>query len=48
MKAKTRNAFRITLIIVAISFILLGIFRNEATIVLNKAKAICFACIGLD
>ena len=48
MRTKTRNAFRITLIIVAISFILLGIFRNEATIVLNKAKAICFACIGLD
>ena len=48
MRTKTRNAFRITLIIVAISFILLGIFRNEATIVLNKAKAICFACIGLN
>jgi len=48
MKTKTRNAFRIALIIVAVSFILLGIFRNEVTIVLNKAKAICFACIGLD
>ena len=48
MKTKTRNVFRIALIIVAVSFILLGIFRKEATIVLNKAKAICFACIGLD
>ena len=48
MKTRTRNAFRITLIIIAVSFILLGVFRDEAPIVLNKAKAICFACIGLD
>lgn len=48
MKPRTRNAFRIALIIIAVSFILLGIFRDEASIVLNKAKAICFACIGLD
>ena len=48
MKTRTRNAFRITLIIIAVSFILLGIFRDEASIVLNKAKAICFSCIGLD
>ena len=48
MKTRTRNTIRITLIIVAVSLILLGVFRNEATIVLNKAQAICFACIGLD
>ena len=48
MKTRTRNAFRITLIILAVSLILLGIFREEASIVLNKAKAICFACIGMD
>lgn len=48
MKTRTRNAFRVALIIIAVSFILLGIFRYEASIVLNKAKAICFACIGLD
>ena len=48
MKTRIRNAFRITLIIIAVSFILLGIFRDEASIVLNKAKAICFSCIGLD
>ena len=48
MKTKTRNALRIAMIIVAVSFIILGIFRHEATIVLNKAKAICFACVGLD
>ncbi|MBQ3728876.1 MAG: hypothetical protein II903_05205 [Spirochaetales bacterium] len=48
MKTRTRNAFRVALIIIAVSFILLGIFRDEASIVLNKAEAICFACIGLD
>ena len=48
MKTRTRNTFRVALIIIAVSFILLGIFRDEASIVLNKAKAICFACIGLD
>ena len=48
MKVRTRNAVRIAMIIMAVSFIILGVFRNEAAMVLNKAKAICFACIGLD
>ena len=48
MKVRTRNTFRIAMIIIAVAFIILGIFRDEAAMVLNKAKAICFSCIGLD
>ena len=39
MKVRTRNAVRIAMIIMAVSFIILGVFRNEAAMVLNKAKA---------
>ena len=48
MKTRTRGTIRIVLIIIAVSFVLLGVFRNEASIVLKKAQAVCFSCIGLS
>lgn len=48
MKSRTRGTIRIALIAVAVSLILLGVFRKEAAIVLNKAQAVCFSCIGLS
>ena len=35
------------LLAISISFILIGIFREEVVTVLNKATAICMECIGL-
>ena len=35
------------LIFIAAVFIVVGIFRNEITTVLNKATAICMECIGI-
>ena len=32
---------------IAISFILIGIFRDEVVTVVNKATAICMECIGI-
>ncbi len=48
MSTRTRNAIRIAVITIAILFVVLGVFRNEVRVVLNKAKAICFACVGLS
>lgn len=48
MKTRTRGTITIVLVIIAVSFVLLGVFRKEAAIVLNKAQAICFSCIGLN
>ena len=48
MTVKGKNAIRVAIIALAILFVVLGVFRNEVKVVLNKAKAICFACIGLD
>lgn len=46
--ARRKNILRIALILAAVLFIILGVFREEANVVLAKAKAICFACIGLN
>lgn len=48
MKSRTRGTIRIALLAVAVSLILLGVFRNEVSIVLKKAQAVCFSCIGLS
>ena len=48
MNAKRKNALRIAVILIAVLFIILGVFRKETNVVLSKAKAICFACIGLS
>ncbi len=42
-----KNIVRLALILVAVAFVLVGIFRDEAQMVLTKATSICFACIGL-
>ena len=42
-----KTAVRIALIVIAVAFVLIGIFRNETALVLSKGRAICFACIGL-
>lgn len=48
MKTRTRGTITIVLVIIAVAFVLLGVFHKEAAIVLNKAQAICFSCIGLN
>ncbi|MBQ5364430.1 MAG: hypothetical protein IIU49_00010 [Spirochaetales bacterium] len=48
MKSRTRGTITIVLVIIAVSFVLLGVFRNEVSIVLKKAQAVCFSCIGLS
>ena len=48
MTVKGKNVIRTAVILIAVLFIVIGVFRNEANVVLSKAKAICFACIGLS
>jgi len=38
---------RILTLIVSILFIIIGLYRNEAAMVLKKAINICFECIGI-
>ena len=35
------------LFVAALAFIAIGIFRNEAAVVMRKATMICMECIGL-
>ena len=48
MSTRSKNAIKVLVIALAILFVVLGVFRKEVNVVYNKAKAICFACIGLD
>ncbi len=48
VSTRSKNAIRALVIALAILFVVLGVFRKEVKVVFNKAKAICFACIGLD
>ncbi|MCC0636636.1 MULTISPECIES: CD1871A family CXXC motif-containing protein [unclassified Clostridioides] len=41
------NKKGISIIVIGISFIVLGIYRGEANIVLTKAIMICLECIGI-
>lgn len=40
-------AIRVLLIITAVLFITLGIYRGEAEIVLGKAIRLCLECVGI-
>jgi len=44
---KTKAPIKITITILAIAFIIIGIFREEALTVLSKAIYICLECIGI-
>lgn len=41
------NTAAILLVLAGIIFMILGIFRGEAAVVLDKAIRICMECIGL-
>ena len=47
MPQKTINVLRAVLLAVAVIFILVGLFRDEARIVFVKAVNICLECIGI-
>lgn len=47
MSSKKKGAFRTGIVIIAAFFIVYGVLRGEAAIVLNKAVNICLECIGL-
>ncbi len=47
MRFIKNNKPALTLIIVAIAFIAVGIWRDEAETVFRKAVNICMECIGL-
>ena len=47
MTQKSINALRTLLFVSAAIFVLVGLFRGEAGIVLTKAVYICLECIGI-
>lgn len=47
MNKKLKTAIQIGIAIIAVTFIIYGINREENETVLNKAVNICFECIGL-
>ncbi len=42
-----KTVLRIAILLVAVLFIVIGVFRDEARIVLTKGRDICLACIGI-
>ena len=42
-----KTILRIAVILITVLFIVLGIFRDEAAMVLIKGRDICLSCIGL-
>ncbi len=38
---------RISLVLVAALFIIIGIYRGEVAVVLNKAVKLCLECVGI-
>ena len=42
-----KTIIRIAVILITVLFIVLGIFRAEAAMVLTKGRDICLSCIGL-
>ncbi|MDR2137667.1 MAG: thioredoxin [Synergistaceae bacterium] len=47
MPAKVRETIRTALFIVAVVFVLWGVYRGEARTVFVKAANICLECIGI-
>lgn len=47
MDNNTKTPFRIICLFTAYAFIVFGLVRGEAGVVLNKAVNICLECIGL-
>lgn len=47
MIKNTEKIIRSSVIILAVSFILIGIMRGENSEVLEKATKICLQCIGI-
>ena len=44
---KSEKVTQILLLAVGLVFFLVGIFRGEAAVVLNKAIKLCMECVGL-
>ena len=42
-----RNAAALVLLLVAVSFLVIGVYREEMELVFRKAIQICMECIGL-
>lgn len=42
-----RNAAALVLLLVAVSFLVIGVYREETELVFRKAIQICMECIGL-
>lgn len=47
MSSKKKGAVRTAIVVIAACFLVYGVLRGEAAIVLNKAVNICLECIGL-
>ena len=52
MKGSFKNFWKsswkgVLVLVTAIAFIFIGIYRDEITTVINKATAICMECIGI-
>ena len=47
MTQKSTNALRVALFAAAVIFIIAGLLRGEAGVVLMKAVYICLECIGI-
>ena len=47
MGSKQKTPARIAVVVIAAIFLIYGIFRGEAVIVLSKAVNVCLECIGL-
>lgn len=42
-----KNVIRVAVIVVAVAFVVIGVFRGEARAVCNRAIDICLSCIGI-
>ncbi len=42
-----KNTVSILLLLLALSFVALGMYRGEVSVVFNKAIRICMECVGL-